>query len=105
MLEPENARRGLRSQPDLVAESSRDMPVAVARFGYELRHATRAQGGYLRGQLTLALIIGFLAGVGTALLGLPYAVVLGVVPPDWQGYFDADQSAWSFGMISEATSS
>jgi predicted PurR-regulated permease PerM len=36
-------------------------------------------GGYLRGQLTLALIIGVAAGVGTGLLGLPYAVVLGVL--------------------------
>jgi predicted PurR-regulated permease PerM len=36
-------------------------------------------GGYLRGQFTLALIIGVLAGVGMSLLGLPYAVVLGVL--------------------------
>ena len=42
-------------------------------------NASRVLGGYLRGQLTLALIIGVLAGVGTALLGLPYAVVLGVL--------------------------
>jgi predicted PurR-regulated permease PerM len=42
-------------------------------------NASRVLGGYLRAQLTLALIIGVLAGVGTALLGLPYAVVLGVL--------------------------
>ncbi|MDQ3810900.1 MAG: AI-2E family transporter [Chloroflexota bacterium] len=42
-------------------------------------NVSRVLGGYLRGQLTLALIIGILAGVGTALLGLPYAVVLGVL--------------------------
>jgi predicted PurR-regulated permease PerM len=42
-------------------------------------NTSRVLGGYLRGQLTLALIIGILAGVGTALLGLPYAVVLGVL--------------------------
>src|SRR5579871_6550612 len=42
-------------------------------------NASRVLGGYLRGQLTLALIIGLLAGIGTALLGLPYAVVLGVL--------------------------
>ncbi len=42
-------------------------------------HISRVLGGYLRGQLTLALILGVLAGVGTALLGLPYAVVLGVL--------------------------
>jgi len=42
-------------------------------------NVARVLGGYLRGQLTLAVIIGVLAGVGTALLGLPYAVVLGVL--------------------------
>jgi predicted PurR-regulated permease PerM len=42
-------------------------------------NVSRVLGGYLRGQLTLALIIGVLAGIGTALLGLPYAVVLGVL--------------------------
>jgi predicted PurR-regulated permease PerM len=42
-------------------------------------NVSRVLGGYLRAQLTLALIVGVLAGVGTALLGLPYAVVLGVL--------------------------
>lgn len=42
-------------------------------------NVSRVLGGYLRGQLTLALIIGVLAGVGTALLGLPYAVVVGLL--------------------------
>lgn len=42
-------------------------------------NVSRVLAGYLRGQLTLALIVGVLAGVGTALLGLPYAVVLGVL--------------------------
>jgi hypothetical protein len=41
-------------------------------------------GGYRRGQLTLALIIGVLAGIGTAVLGLPYAVVLGVLAGCWR---------------------
>jgi predicted PurR-regulated permease PerM len=42
-------------------------------------NVSRVLGGYLRGQLALASIVGVLAGVGTALLGLPYAVVLGVL--------------------------
>jgi predicted PurR-regulated permease PerM len=42
-------------------------------------HISRVLGAYLRGQFTLAVIIGVAAGVGTALLGLPYAVVLGVL--------------------------
>lgn len=36
-------------------------------------------GGYLRGQLVMAASIGVLAGLGCWLLGLPYAVVLGVL--------------------------
>jgi predicted PurR-regulated permease PerM len=39
----------------------------------------RVLGGYLRGQLTLAAIIGVATGVGMSVLGLPYAVVLGVL--------------------------
>ena len=36
-------------------------------------------GGCLRGQLTMSLVIGVLAAVGTGLLGLPYFLVLGVL--------------------------
>jgi predicted PurR-regulated permease PerM len=36
-------------------------------------------GGYIRGQLTLALLIGVLVGVGMLVLHVPYAVLLGVL--------------------------
>lgn len=36
-------------------------------------------GGYLRGQLLMSLTIGTMAGVGTALLNVPYPVVIGVL--------------------------
>ena len=39
----------------------------------------RVLGGYIRGQLILALIVGLAAGIGTAILGVPYALVLGVL--------------------------
>jgi predicted PurR-regulated permease PerM len=39
----------------------------------------RVAGGYLRGQLVMALTIGVLAGVGALLFGLRYPVVIGVV--------------------------
>ncbi len=40
----------------------------------------RVVGNYIRGQLTLAVIIGILAGMGCALLGLsPYALIIGVM--------------------------
>ncbi|HZU07244.1 MAG TPA: AI-2E family transporter [Chloroflexota bacterium] len=42
-------------------------------------HLVRVVGGYLRGQLTLALSLGLVVGVGLQLLGMPYAVVLGVI--------------------------
>jgi predicted PurR-regulated permease PerM len=40
----------------------------------------RVVGNYIRGQLTLAVIIGVLAGIGCAFLGLsPYALIIGVL--------------------------
>src|SRR6185312_7089749 len=37
----------------------------------------RVIGGYIRGVLVLALLIGVLVGVGLAVLGVPYPVLLG----------------------------
>jgi predicted PurR-regulated permease PerM len=42
-------------------------------------HTRRVLGGYLRGQLLLAASVGLAAGLGCWALGLPYAVVLGVL--------------------------
>ncbi|MGH2459569.1 MAG: AI-2E family transporter [Chloroflexota bacterium] len=42
-------------------------------------NTARVLGGYLRGQLVMAVTIGILAGGGCWALGLPYAVVLGVL--------------------------
>ena len=39
----------------------------------------RVVGGYIRGQLILSTLIGFLVGFGMALFRLPYAVLLGVL--------------------------
>jgi predicted PurR-regulated permease PerM len=39
----------------------------------------RVIGGYIRGVLVLAALIGVLVGVGLAVLGVPYAVLLGVL--------------------------
>ncbi|HEV3311503.1 MAG TPA: AI-2E family transporter [Chloroflexota bacterium] len=35
-------------------------------------------GGYIRGQLIVAITIGFLAGVGCYIIGVPYALLLGI---------------------------
>jgi len=42
-------------------------------------NVARVLGGYLRGQLTLAAIIGVSTGLGMTVLGLPYSIVLGVL--------------------------
>jgi predicted PurR-regulated permease PerM len=39
----------------------------------------RVVGGYIRGTLTLAALIGFLVGIGMFVLGVPYAALLGVL--------------------------
>jgi predicted PurR-regulated permease PerM len=39
----------------------------------------RVFGGYLRAQMILAVVLGVVGGVGSALLGLPYPVVIGVL--------------------------
>lgn len=39
----------------------------------------RILGGYLRGQLIVCMIIGFLTGLGLAILRVPYAILLGIM--------------------------
>lgn len=54
-----------------------------SRSHYHTRLAVRVTnqvvGGYIRGTLTMATLIGFLVGIGLTLLGIPYAVLLGVL--------------------------
>jgi predicted PurR-regulated permease PerM len=49
------------------------------RVQFLLDTLERIVGGYIRGQLTLAFLIGLLVGVGMALFQVPYAVLLGVL--------------------------
>lgn len=59
------------------------------RGGTPLRHRRRIVslldtfqrivGGYIRGQVALALLIGALVGIGMLALGVPYAILLGVL--------------------------
>jgi predicted PurR-regulated permease PerM len=44
-----------------------------------VRVTNRVVGGYIRGTLTMATLIGVLVGVGLTILGVPYAVLLGVL--------------------------
>lgn len=55
-------------------------PVSVRpRINFMLTTFERVVGGYIRGQITLAALIGVLVGVGMAVLQVPYAVLLGVL--------------------------
>jgi predicted PurR-regulated permease PerM len=48
------------------------------RYDFAVDALSFVVGGYVRAQVTMAVIIGTLAGVGTWLLGVPYPVVIGI---------------------------
>ena len=49
------------------------------RISFLLDTFQRIVGGYIRGQLLLSAMIGLLVGIGMFLLGVPYAVLLGLL--------------------------
>lgn len=49
------------------------------RVTFAIEAFQRVVGGYIRGQLILCTLIGVLVGVGMGVLGVPYAVLLGVL--------------------------
>lgn len=58
----------------------RNAPVVQReRIHFFLDTLERVIGGYIRGQLIMSSTVGVLVGVGMALFGVPYAVLLGVV--------------------------
>jgi predicted PurR-regulated permease PerM len=63
----------LRFTLSLVPRTRRDEVERV------LQHMGRAMGGYVRGALINAVIMGVLAFVGLAIIGVPFPVVLGVL--------------------------
>jgi predicted PurR-regulated permease PerM len=48
------------------------------RLDFLLKTLRRVVGGYIRGTVLLALIIGVLMGIGLAIIGIPYAFLLAV---------------------------
>lgn len=50
-----------------------------ARVTFTLTTLERVVGGYIRGQLALATLVGLLVGLGMGVLRVPYAVLLGVI--------------------------
>jgi predicted PurR-regulated permease PerM len=56
------------------------IPAGLRRYTpYFLSVTNTVVGGYVRGTLTMALLIGALVGVGLQLLGVPYALLLGIL--------------------------
>ena len=49
------------------------------RVAFALNTLQRVVGGYIRGQLILCSLIGVLVGIGMAIIGVPYALLLGVL--------------------------
>ncbi|HEX4979404.1 MAG TPA: AI-2E family transporter [Acidimicrobiales bacterium] len=62
-----------RVATDLVPESARDEVLVVAR------RLNRAIGGFFRGQLMVALIVGVLCSVGLAIIGLQFWFLVGMI--------------------------
>jgi predicted PurR-regulated permease PerM len=51
----------------------------LSRVAFVEATVNEVLGGYLRGQLLMSLTIGAMAGIGTGILGLQYAVLIGVL--------------------------
>src|SRR5256712_7793962 len=69
----------LRDGPTLRGRLRQALPVHYrARYDFVGDALSFVVGGYVRAQVTMAVIIGTLAGVGTWLLGVPYPVVIGI---------------------------
>ena len=59
---------------------SSPMPRALSPYFLDIaRIADRTLGGYIRGQLILGLIVGIAVTIGLMAMGIPFAVILGVV--------------------------
>jgi predicted PurR-regulated permease PerM len=66
--------------PRIAANLRRETPDAQERYtNRTIAAVNRVVGGYIRGTLTLALLVGVLVGVGMAILQVPYAALLGVL--------------------------
>ncbi len=50
-----------------------------ARAAFLMDTLSRVVGGYIRGQLTLAALVGVLVGIGMVIFGVPFAILLGVM--------------------------
>jgi predicted PurR-regulated permease PerM len=68
------------SGPRAVSWLREETPLGVRRHVHDfLDVGEQVVGGYVRGTLTMALLIGLLVGVGLAIMRVPYALLLGIL--------------------------
>jgi predicted PurR-regulated permease PerM len=66
--------------PRLAAWLQNSTPGNIRSFSRFLVNTTsQVLGGYVRGTFTMALLVGFLVGLGLTVLGVPFALLLGVL--------------------------
>jgi len=66
--------------PRLTANARRFVPVRYRGvYGDLAQKADRAVGGYLRGQVLIAIVLGFLLWIGLSLIGVPLATAISVL--------------------------
>jgi predicted PurR-regulated permease PerM len=69
----------LRDGAELRAGFLRALPTSTrSHVAFAFEATAAVVGGYVRAQLTIALMLGVLAGVGSYLLGVPYPIVVGL---------------------------
>ncbi len=67
----------LYDYPKITANIRRFVPVRWRPLHADLSHkADRAVGGYLRGQLMISIILGFIIWIGLSIIGVPLAVAI-----------------------------
>ncbi len=70
----------LRDYGELRDSLYANLPVGIrADVHHIMRLVDRTIGGYLRGELVLMIVVGIMQAAGMALIGVPYALVLGVI--------------------------
>ena len=80
LLGPVLAFYVLADLPRLTAAARRLLPPERRESAFELAGAVgRVTGGYVRGQIVVALFVGVLSAVGFLLIGLPFWALVGIV--------------------------
>lgn len=70
----------LKDKEEFLSSISDALPIKVKRHIYNLtKDIDIVIGGFIRGQLTIALFVGILTGIGCKVIGIPYTITIGVI--------------------------